>query len=234
MGQACARMWLSPRSGFNTKGKITETGLGLLYSLEILSTGWIFQFNPFLHFAVLNIYALLKPWVYGDRKIMKTCVLVQWKKSILTNSNSLFQVNFTWLHYMEFFSWGQASPTWTRLMQNTEKEKLLMKVSSPQLCFLRGGEIQVLSIMWLVRVILFWRCYSNNVVIIRPFLRLFHWIWFFYLNAFMNTVWGISRGIGGAGWWQRVVVGTVSPLPLGGHGNRMSFHRSSVVLSYMA
>lgn len=30
-------------------------------------------------------------------------------------------------------------------MQNTEKEKLLLKVNSPQLCFLRGGEIQVLS-----------------------------------------------------------------------------------------
>lgn len=39
MGQACARMWLSARSGFNTKGKITETSLDLSYSLEILSTG---------------------------------------------------------------------------------------------------------------------------------------------------------------------------------------------------
>lgn len=158
VGQAWARMWLSTRSGFNTKGKITETGLGFLYSLEILSTGWIFHFNPILIFAVLNFYAQLKLWLYRDKEIKKSCVLVPWKKSILTNINSLFQVNFTWLHYMEFFSWGQVSPTWTRLMQNTEKEKLLMKVNSPHLCFLPGGEMQVLSVMWLVRVILFWRC----------------------------------------------------------------------------
>lgn len=69
---------------------------------------------------------------------MKNPVLVQRKKTILTNINSLFQVNFTWLHYMEFFSWGQASPTWTRLMQNTEKEKLLMKVNAPRVVFSFG------------------------------------------------------------------------------------------------
>lgn len=88
-------MWLSARSSFNTKGKITETDLGLSYSLEILSTGRVFHFNPFLRFAVLNIYAQLKLWLYRDREIMKSCFFVQWKKSILTNINSLFQVNFT-------------------------------------------------------------------------------------------------------------------------------------------
>lgn len=65
----------------------------------------------------------------------ESAVLVRWKTIILTYVNSLFQVNFTWLHYMEFFSWGQVSPTWTKLMQNTEKEKLLMKVNATWIVF---------------------------------------------------------------------------------------------------
>lgn len=166
----------------------------------------------------------------GDNEKLWFCAV---KKLILTNINSLFQVNFTWLHYMEFFSWGQAFPTWTRLMLNTEKEKLLMKVNSPQLCFLRGGEIQVLSLMWLIRVILFEGVYSNNTVIIRPFLRLFTDFGFFSPKCFYGH---------NAGYWQRdgrcwVVTkggGGDCDCHWKGHGNKGVLSQEHGVLSHMA
>lgn len=158
MGQACARMWLLYKFWFQHKRQNNRNR----------SWSFIFPCNPehWMNFSLQSVFTFccikylcsieaVALQRQGDNEKLCPCAV---EKISFTSINSLSQVSFTWLHYTEFFSWGQASPTWTRLMQNTEKEKLLMKVNSPQLCFLRGCEIQVFSIMWLTRVILFWRC----------------------------------------------------------------------------
>lgn len=99
-------------------------------------------------------------------------------------------------------------------MQNTEKEKLLLKVNSPQLCFLRGGEIQVLSDVAgkshsVLKVFIltaqsllghFLDCFSDLAFLPE----------YFYGHSVRDwqrdgRCWGVTKGGGG----------TVSPLPLG-------------------
>lgn len=110
-----------------------------------------------------------------------------------------------------------------------------------ELCFLLGAEIQVLFIILLIRVILFWSCLLwqhidykaiSQIVSLTLFSMLLHKC--FCGNSVRDWEWGGRWWVVPKGSSKERVPPATAKLHCRGYGCSISCHSSSVVLSYIA